>query len=222
MSLPNDPSPNDPSIVVDASILIPWSLANKAELLVSVGDIYTTDFVYDFNEMSQLSPTKITKSWGASDIAKETIHHRYRGSDPRMRDDRRRAAQMAADRLERIADLLIGNKLKIVTIQEHQETALYARLSSQRQAEDLGLTRSISHSAASCVAVAYERDMVLASDDRDAVRAMQVLSPDHLSVSTQDLLRMASQAGHISKQQANDIHLDIAFRGICDPTPPYR
>lgn len=214
--------PDDLSMVVDASILIPWSLASKAELLVSVGDISTTDFVYDFNEMSQLSPIRITKYWWTSDVAKETIHHRYRGSDPRMRDDRRRAAQMAADRLERIADLLIGNKLKIVTIQEHQETALYARLSSQRRAEDLGLTRSISHSAASCVAVAYERDMVLASDDRDAVRALQVLSPDHLSVSTQDLLRMASQAGHISKQQANDIHLDIAFRGICDPTPPYR
>ena len=214
--------PDDSPIVVDASILIPWSLVGKADLLVSVGDMSTTDFVYDFNEMSQLSPTTITKSWGASDVAKETIHHRYRGSDPRMRDDRRRAAQTAADRLERIADLLIGNKLKIITIQEHQETALYARLSSPRQAEDLGLTRSISYSAASCVAVAYERDMVLASDDRDAVRALQVLSPDHLSVSTQDLLRMASQAGHISKQQANDIHLNIAFRGICDPNPPYR
>jgi len=214
--------PDDSPIVADASILIPWSLVGKADLLVSVGDMSTTDFVYDFNEMSQLSPTTITKSWGASDVAKETIHHRYRGSDPRMKDDRRRAAQMAADRLERIADLLIGNKLKIITIQEHQETALYARLSSSRQAEDLGLTRSIGYSAASCVAVAYERGMVLASDDRDAVRALQVLSPDHLSVSTQDLLRIASQAGHISKQQANDIHLDIAFRGICDPKPPYR
>lgn len=216
--------PNDPPIVVDSSILIPWSLVGKTELLVSIGDMSTTDFVYDFNEMSQLSPTTITKLWGASDVAKETIHHRYRGSDPRMRDDRRRAAQMAADRLERIADHLIDNKLKIISIQEqdHQETDLYARLSSQRKAEALGLVRSLGYSAASCVAVAYKRDMVLASDDRDAVQALQVLSPDHLSVSTLDLLRMASQAGHISKQQAYDIHLNIASRGICDPNPPYR
>lgn len=216
--------PNDPPIVVDSSILIPWSLVGKTELLVSIGDMSTTDFVYDFNEMSQLSPTTITKLWGASDVAKDVLHYRYRGSDPRLRDDRRRAAQMAADNLERIADHLIDNKLKIISIQEQdrQETDLYARLSSQRKAEALGLVRSLGYSAASCVAVACKRGMVLASDDRDAVRALQVLSPDHLSVSTQDLLRMASQAGHISKQQANDIHLNIAFRGICDPNPPYR
>ena len=30
-------------IVIDSSILIPWSLVGKTELLVSVGDMFTTD-----------------------------------------------------------------------------------------------------------------------------------------------------------------------------------
>lgn len=130
---------------------------------------------------------------------------------------------MAADNLERIADHLIDNKLRIITIQEqdHQETELYARLASQNKAQALGLARSIGYSAASCVTIAYKRDMVLASDDQDAVQALRVLSHDHPSVNTQALLQMASQAGHISKEEANDIHLEIAYRGFCDPNPPY-
>lgn len=216
--------PDNPPIVVDSSILIPWGLAGKTELLVSVGDMSTTDFVYDFKEMSQLRPDKITKSWGRSDAVKDILHYRSHVSDPRLSDHRRRMSQIAADNLERIADHLITNKLKIISIQEQdrQEIDLYAQLASQIEAEELGLTRSISYSAASCVTVAYKRDMILASDDRDAVQALRVLSPDHLSVSTQDLLRMAVQAEHISKQKANDIHLDIAHRGICDLNPPYR
>lgn len=215
-------SPDNLTIVVDSSILIPWSLVSKTELLVSIGDIFTTDFVYDLNEISQLDPLTITKSWGASDIAKDILHYRRKGSDLRLTDYWRLAAQTSADNLERIADHIIDNRLKIINVQEHQEIDLYARLTSQRQAEALGLARSISYSAASCVTVAYRRDMVLASDDKDAVRALRALSQDHPSISTQDLLRMASQAGHISQQQANDIHIDIAYRGICDPNPPYR
>ena len=217
MSLPD----NSP-IVVDSSILIPWSLAGKAELLVSVGDMFTTDFVYDLNEISQLDPLIITKTWGACDIAKDILHYRRQGSDPRLTDYWHRAAQTAADNLERLADHLIDNRLKIISLQEPQEIDLYARLTSQKRAEELGLVRSIGYSAASCVTVAYERDMILASDDKDAVRALKVLSHDHPSIGTQALLRRASQAGHISQQEANDIHLDIAYRGICDPNPPYR
>lgn len=209
-------------IVIDSSILIPWSLVGKTELLVSVGDMFTTDFVYDLNEISQLGPLTITESWGASDIAKDILHYRRKGSDLRLTDYWRLAAQTSADNLERIADHIIDNKLKIINLQEHQEIDLYARLTSQRKAEALGLARSISYSAASCITVAYRRDMVLASDDKDAVRALRALSQDHPSISTQDLLRMASQAGYISQQQANDIHIDIAYRGICDPIPPYR
>lgn len=215
-------SPDNLPIVVDSSILIPWSLVSKTELLVSVGDMFTTDFVYDLNEISQLDPLTIIKSWGASVIAKDILHYRRKGSDLRLTDYWRLAVQTSADNLERIADHIIDNRLKIINVQEHQEIDLYARLTSQRQAEALGLARGISYSAASCVTVAYRRDMVLASDDKDAVRALRALSQDHPSISTQDLLRMASRAGHISQQQANDIHIDIAYRGICDPNPPYR
>lgn len=201
------------TLLVDAPLLQSWALVKATDKLKQLfsGGITTTDHVYQLDD---------TTGWGSNEIARTRRYYQSRCSDPKLSEHTRRVAIDAVARLDGIADLHIYGDLKIAVL-EDSETELCKQLVSAKQSESLGLHWPIGYTAASCVAVAVARGMVLASDDEDARAALDCLSPKHPKQSTQDLLRMAVGKRLISREKANEIHGAMCQMDLWNPQPPY-
>ena len=208
-------SSRNQELLVDAPLLLYWSLAKATDLLVqlSFDGITTTDLVYEISE---------TTGWPDNQIAQDRSYYQSYCSDPKLNERTRRTAMDATDQIDRIADLYINGHLKIVELDD-TETDLFCQLTSTEQAEKQQLPWALGEAAASCVAVAFARGMVLASADADAdaCAVLDRLSPGHPRQSTQDLLRTAVEERLISKAEANAIHGAMCEVGLWNRQPPY-
>lgn len=200
-------------LLVDAPLLESWALVTATDILKQLfsGGITTTDHVYQLDDNT---------GRGNNAIARTRRYYQSRCSDPKLSKHTRRVAIDAVARLDSIADLHIYGDIKIVVLDD-EETELCNQLVSAKRSENLGLPWPIGYAAASCVAVAAARGMVLASDDDDARTALDCLSPEHPKQSTQDLLRIAVVKQLISKEKANNIHGAMCQMYLWNPQPPY-
>ncbi len=206
-------SSRNQELLVDAPLLSYWSLAKATDLLVqlSFNGITTTDLVYEISD---------TTGQHKNQIAQDRSYYQPRRSDPDLDERKRRTAMDATDQIDRIADMCISGHLRIVELDD-TERDLFCQLTSDKQVEKLQLTWALGDAAASCVAVAVNRGLVLTSDDADACAALKRLSPGHPTRSTQDLLRTAVEASLISKEKANAIHGEMCEVGLWNRQPPY-
>ena len=200
-------------LLVDAPLLLYWSLVKATDLLVqlSFDGITTTDFVYEIGETTEQPNNQ---------IARDRSYYLSRCSDPKLNDHTRHTATDAIVQINRIADTCISGHLRIVELDD-TENDLFCQLTSDKQAEKLQLPWALGEAAASCVAVAFNRGLVLTSDDADACAALKRLSPGHPTQSSQDLLRTAVEARLISKAEANAIHGEMCKVGLWNRQPPY-
>ena len=199
-------------LLVDAPLLSHWSRANATDLLVqlSLNGITTTNLVYEICD---------TTGQHKNQIAQDRSYYKSLCSDPKLNERTRRTAMDDIVQIDRIADTCINGHLIIVEL-EGKESDLFCQLTSDKQVEKLRLTWALGDAAASCVAVAVNRGLVLASDDADACAALKRLSPGHPRQSSQDLLRTAVGARLISKTEANAIHGEMCEVGLWNRQPP--
>lgn len=210
-------SSRNQKLLVDAPVLLYWSLANATDLLVqlSFNGITTTNFVYEICD---------TTGQHKNQIAQDRRYYQSLCSDLKLDEPTRRAAMDATVQIDRIGDMYINGHLKIVALDDKEdgkEIDLFCQLTSDKQAERLQLPWKLGHAAASCVAVAVNRGMVLASDDADACAALKRLSPGHPTQSSQDLLRIAVEERLISKEEEAATLETLRKAVLWNRRPPY-
>ncbi len=199
-------------LLVDAPVLLYWSLANATDLLVQLfGGITTTDLVYRIGD---------TTGWPNNQIARDRCYYQSRCSDPKLDERTRRIAMDAIIQIDRIGNMYINGHLRIVELDD-KELDFLCQLTSDKQVEKLGLTWKLGDAAASCVAVAVNRGMVFASDDADAWAALKRLSPKHPTQSSQGLLRTAVEARLISKAAEEATLETLRKMDLWNRQPPY-
>ena len=155
-----------------------------------------------------------------SEIPRMMCYFRDRRSDPRLSQSDRDIAIGDFDGLAHVAERYVSGDLQIVGLSD-SEMACYSKLASDSSAQEMGLRFAVAPGAASCIAVAIERNLTLASDDKDALKALTLLHSNHPVLRTQDLLIGAVDDGLIPEAQANEFHEDMVRRGFWDINPPY-
>lgn len=132
----------------------------------------------------------------------------------------RATAARNADRLRRIREMLMGGDVEPVRLGD-EELDLFARLTSRDTARELGLSFALQAGEAACVALAVGRGWVLATDDQDALRALERLDSGHPYERVRRLLQRAAAEGLVTEQEANGIHDEMRLLGFRDSEQPF-
>lgn len=208
-------------IVVDPSVLAYHARTGAIDCITRRSDcrVATTEIAYDPDETSYGSPIHPDED-ALSEIPRMMSYFNVRRSDPRLTQADRDTAIGDFDGLAHVAERYVSGDLEVIGL-EDSEMVYYSKLASDSSAQEMGLRRAISPGAASCIAVAIGRTLPLASDDKDALKALTLLHPDHSVLRTQDLLIGAVNDGLISKTRANEIHADMVKRGFWDTCAPF-
>ena len=208
-------------IVVDPSVLGYCARTGAIDCITQRSDcrIATTEIAYDPDETSYGSPISPDEE-ALSEIPRMMCYFRARRSDPRLSQSDRDAAIGDFDGLAHVAELYVSGNLEIIGLTD-SEMACHSKLASDSSAQEMGLRFAVSPGAASCIAVAIERNLPLATDDKDALKALTVLHSNHPVLRTQDLLIGAVDDGLISEARAKEFHADMVRRGFWDINPPY-
>ena len=213
--------PSREPIVVDPSVLAYHARTDAIDCITGRSDcrVVTTEIAYDPDETSYGSPIHPDEA-ALSEIPRMMNYFNIRRSDPRLTQSDRDTAIGDFDGLAHVAERYVSGDLEVIGLKD-SEMVYYSKLASDNSAQKMGLRRAISPGAASCIAVAFGRTLPLASDDKDALKALTLLHPDHPVLRTQDLLIGAVDDGLISEGQANEIHADMVRRGFWDTSAPY-
>ncbi len=103
----------------------------------------------------------------------------------------------------------------------YAELSRFGRLSSDEYATDFGLTFSLDDGDASPLARAIERGLVFASDDRDAIGALNRISSDHPNQRIGKILIEAVSLEALTQSAANEIHAEMRLLRFWDIAPPF-
>lgn len=101
------------------------------------------------------------------------------------------------------------------------ERSLFGRLLDREHAGEFGLKVALQVGEAGCVAIAAERDLLVATDDGNALTALKRLKPEARSTRIRALLQEAMNQGLLSRDDANATHAEMCRLGFWDKTPPF-
>ncbi len=155
-----------------------------------------------------------------SEITRSIRVERGRAEDPGRLRPARELAAVKADRLGAIYEMHVCGDVEIVDLGA-DELELFARLTSADGARDLGMRFGLDPGEAACVALAVHRGWVLATDDQDALTALEALDPGHAYERVRRLLRRAAEEGLITATQANELHAEMRRLGFRDTGSPF-
>ncbi|MGH9920603.1 MAG: hypothetical protein ACRD6W_17260, partial [Nitrososphaerales archaeon] len=155
-----------------------------------------------------------------SEIPRSTMIQRRRSHDRTRRDDARADASRNAGRLATIADLHTAGSVEVLDM-THDERLLFSGLTSNNEAHSFGLRVGLGMGEAACVAIAVHRGCVIATDDDDALRALQKLSPKSKHTRIRALLCLAAERRLITRNDANALHREMRRLGFWDTTEPF-
>jgi hypothetical protein len=208
--------PEPPKTAVDTVILMYFLFVQEAELLFDlVGrPIAVPRIVYDPDEgalVPNAARSEITRSIEyQSGIAKD-----------RDRDEAARTrAQANAERLQSIRDLHTAGEVMTIDLLPG-ELKLVSSLTSPSGCKAFNLKFPLDAGEAACLAVSVKRDLVLATDDNDALKALASIPGKHPYERIRKLLITAAKSGRISRERANAIHTEMRQLGFWDGTPPF-
>jgi predicted nucleic acid-binding protein len=206
-----------PKCVVDTVVLRYFLLVDEADLMLELleAPIAIPRIVYDDDdEGPQVSDD------ARSEITRSIAYQRRASGDPARDQDARRVAARNADRLERITALHTSGRVVIVDLTA-EELALVGRLTSPTASKDFGLRFPLDAGEAACLAIAVERALVLATDDDDALRALEHHAPGHPYDRIRKLLIRAGNEGLCTPERANEIHREMRQLGFWDRDDPF-
>lgn len=155
-----------------------------------------------------------------SEITRSIQVQRKAAADPGRLPTARTRGATNAERLQGIFEMHERGDAGVVDL-ETEERGLFARLTSDEGARSLGLRFAIQPGEAACVALAVKRGWVLATDDQDALKAIEALSPGHAYERIRRLLQRAADEGLIGEEDANDLHATMRHLGFRDSEPPF-
>jgi hypothetical protein len=162
-----------PSCVVDTVVLLYFLLADEADLLIDTmsAPVAAPRIVYDPDEGDVPDTAR-------SEITRSIAYHRQAATDPARDTVARDRAAANAKRLRAITELYRAGRIVVMDLTA-AELEIFGRLTSQRGCRDHGLRFPLGYGEAACLAIALARSLPLATDDRDALRALHQASPNH-------------------------------------------
>ena len=201
--------------VVDTVVLRYFLFVARQDLLVALlgRPLMVPRVVFDPDEggVPEDAMSEITRS----------IHvQRKAAADPGRLPTVRTRAATNAERLQGFFGMHERDDAEVVDL-DTEELGLFARLTSDEGARSLGLRFAIQPGEAACVALAVKRGWVLATDDQDALKALEALSPGHAYERIRRLLQRAADEGLIGQGDANDVHAKMRHLGFRDSEPPF-
>jgi hypothetical protein len=126
-----------------------------------------------------------------------------------------------AKRLRVVTELYRAGSLLIMDMaaEEHE---IFGKATSPSGCGSYGLLFPLDPGEAACLAMAMSRDLPLVTDDGDALRALQHISPQHPYQRIRKLLIRAGEKSLITRSRANAIHRDMTALGFWDSQLPFR
>lgn len=135
-------------------------------------------------------------------------------------EESRKTAEERAEKLSAVEDLVRTGRVEILDLTE-PEFDLVDRLTARIPDASLGLVLPLDEGEAACVAMAFERGWVLATDDGDALRVLNNLASGHEYERIRRLLVRAATSGLETKSDANEIHQQMREAGFWDDSLPF-
>lgn len=215
-STPTAASSTSPESVVDTVVLRYFAFVDEMDLLIQLlGEpLGMPRVVYDDSETPHLpedARSEMTRSLA--------YQHRARTDPVRDRDARSEAAR-SAHRLGAVASLHKSGRLTVLDLDD-KELDLVGQLTSPTRRKEFGLRFPLDPGEAACLAIAVTRELVLATDDTDALRAFEHHAPGHAYERIRKLLIRAGNDGLCSSNRANEIHREMRRLGFWDRDDPF-
>lgn len=201
--------------VVDTVVLRYFLFVARQDLLVALRGrpLMVPRVVFDPDEgdVPEAAMSELTRSI--------RFQRRAAADSGRLAAARTRAATNA-ERLGAVYEMHARGDAEVVDL-ETEELELFARLTSTDGARELGLNFSIQAGEAACVALAVKRGWVLATDDQDALKALEALDAGHAYERIRRLLQRVATEGLISEEAANELHAEMRRLGLRDSDSPF-
>ena len=215
-STPTAASSGSPEAVVDTVVLRYFLLVDEAELLIELlgAPIGTPRIVYDPDEAPKLPETS------RSEITRSIDYQQRAAADPARDENARLEARRNADRLREVPVLHAAERLDVLDMSD-EELVLVGRLTSPSECKKFGLRFPLGAGEAACLAIAVSRGLVLATDDADALRALERHAPAHPYERIRKLLVRAGDSGLRTPEEANEIHRQMRRAGFWDHVEPF-
>lgn len=212
-------SSESPDSIVDTVVLMYFVMVDEVKLLLDLlrDPIAVPRVVSDPNEPAQ---AEVEDADTLCEISRSIEHHRRVSQDPARDDDARQTAARSGDRLTTVAELHERGQVTVLDLTP-EELELLGRLTSRERCGDFGLRFPLDAGEAACLAVAVSRDLTLATDDTDALKALENQAPGHAYERIRRLLIAAGERGVRTTTEANEIHGEMRRLGFWDNTLPF-
>lgn len=167
-------SSESPDAVVDTVVLRYFLLVDEIDLLLKLvgSPLAVPRIVYDPDEAEE------TPEDARSEITRSISYQRRAGDDPARGDSSRLDAAANAARLEEVVRIHAEGAIVVLDLEDH-ELDLVGRLTSPTSCKEFGLRFPLDPGESACLAIAVHRDVILVTDDSDALRALEHERPGH-------------------------------------------
>lgn len=155
-----------------------------------------------------------------SEITRSILVQRRTSNDTGRPARDREEAGKKAESLAEVRELYRSGVVAVVDLDD-AELETFAKLTSASGAREAGLTFRLDAGEAACVALAIHRSWMLATDDQDALTALEKLSPGHPYERIRKLLKRAADEDRISQAETNEIHAQMTQLGFRDDVVPF-
>lgn len=206
---------SQPRTVVDTVVFRYFLLVDRTELLLNLlgSPLGVPRVVYDPDEGT-------VPLQAMSEMTRAIYDQARRWEDRSQPDDVRAAANKRMQRLHAIHSLYGLGHVEVMDMTD-QERRTFARLTSRRGAAATHLMFPLAGGEAASVAVAIGRGLTCATDDNDALKALEMLEPGHPYERIRKLLRRAAHGDVITHDEANRIHREMRRAGFWDRGAPF-
>ncbi len=203
------------SAVIDTVVLRYFLLVDRTELLLNLlgSPLGLPRVVYDPDE-GAVPPQAL------SEMTRAIYDLTRRWEDRTQPDDVRAGANKHMQRLHAVHSLHSLGHIEVIDMTDG-ERMTFARLTSRRGVVAAGLVFPLASGEAASVAIALGRNIPCATDDSDALHALEVLRPGHPYERIRKLLQRGAQDQLITRDEANVIHSDMRRAGFWDHGTPF-
>lgn len=152
-----------------------------------------------------------------SELTESARHYENKAGNPTTTGPDRQHFQNAAARLRGFSAAVIAGEAQIVNLSDDEW-----KLASHIQLGHIDRTGfRLGPGEVACLALAISRDLILVTDDSQALQALEAHAPGHPYERIRKLLRRAAQEQQISRERANELHDEMRAFGFWDRTQPF-
>src|ERR1700733_14104436 len=183
--------------VLDTAVLRYFLLAERTDLLTELlgRPLGVPRTVFDPAE-EEGAPEDVM-----SDVRRSIVIQQRRSYDRTRSKGAQGDAQRNAECLARIEELHAEGS--VVTLDmTAEERALFSRMTSNEEAQSVGLRVALGFGEAACVAIAIHRGCLLVTDDEDALRVLHKLGTNTQHTRIRGLLQTAAKQKLLSRSSA--------------------